>query len=272
MGLTSPFRLAYAVVRRFQSESYAQTAAALSFATLLGLVPMLAVAAALMSFFPFGAGLEAALQKFLLSNLLPEKAGGVIAKYVGTFANRVNRVTFAGVSLLAITALIQMFTIERAFNAIWRVKQRRSVTRRAAVHATAMLLGPVVFGASLAGTTFLVTTSLGWLDEPAWVTVLINKSISFVLVSVMFALLYRVVPNREVVWRHAIWGGLAAAGGFSLLQYLFSSYVVKLSSYTVLFGTFSAIPIFLSWIYASWGVILAAAILVAELPRLAPRN
>ena len=267
MWLLAPFRLLIRVAQRFQYESFAQTAAALSFATLLGLVPMIAVAVGLLSYFPFAGGLEEALRKFLLANLLPEKAGAVIAKYVGLFANRVTRITFAGVLLLGATALIQMFTIERAFNAIWRVKTSRPFARRATVHLLSLVLGPIIFGGSLMATTFLASQSLGWFDEPAWIAILVNKSISFVLVTILFALLYWGVPNKRVATHHAIVGGLMAAAGFSLLQYLFASYVTQLTSYAVLFGAFSAIPVFLSWVYASWGVVLVGAILVAEIPR-----
>jgi membrane protein len=267
MWLFAPFRLLIRIVQRFQHESFAQTAAALSFATLLGLVPMIAVAAGLLSYLPFASGLEEALRKFLLANLLPEKAGVVIAKYVGLFAHRVSRITFAGVVLLGATALIQMFTIERAFNAIWRVRTARPFARRAAVHLLSLALGPVIFGGSLMATTFLASQSLGWFDEPAWVAIVIHKGISFVLVTTLFALLYWGVPNKRVATHHALLGGLVAAGGFSLLQILFSSYVTKLTSYAVLFGAFSVIPVFLGWVYASWGIVLVGAILVAEIPR-----
>jgi membrane protein len=266
MWLLTPFRLPISVAQRFQRGGFAQTAAALSFATLLAIVPMIAVAATLISFFPFGSGLEEALRKFLLSNLLPQKAGDVIAKYVGLFAHRADRITLAGVLLLGLTALIQMFTIERAFNDIWRVKTYRPFARRAAVHGIALGLGPAIFGGSLMATTFLATASLGWLEEPAWVTVMVNKSLSFVLVTLLFALAYWGIPNKKVAVHHALMGGVLAAGGFSALQYLFASYVTKFTSYTVLFGTFSAIPVFLTWVYASWGVILVGAIFVAELP------
>ena len=269
MWLLAPFRLCLHIFQRFDRESYAQTVAALSFTTLLGLVPMIALAAALIHFIPFGQGIEDAIRKFVLGNFLPQKTGAIIAKYVGSFADRANRVTFLGVILLVLTALIQMFTIERAFNAIWRVRTNRHIARRAIVHMLAMTLGPLVFGMSLAATTFVMTKSLGWLDEPMWVTLLINKGIPFVFASLLFGLLYWKVPNRYVATHHALIGGVIAAAGFSGMQYLFSAFIVKYGTYAVLYGSFSAIPVFLTWIYASWLVIIIGAILVAEIPGLA---
>lgn len=268
MWLLAPFRLVIRIAQRFQKERYAQTVAALSFATLLGLVPMIAVAAALLNLVPFGEGIEEAIRTFLLGNLLPQKSGVVVAKYVGLFADRINRITIAGVVLLAITALIQMFTIERAFNEIWRVRTHRTVARRAVVHLLAMLLGPLVFGVTLAAITFLATMSLGWLDAPVWVGLLVNKGIPFALMAVLFGILYWQVPNRYVAVHHALIGGVLAAGGFAGMQYLFAVYVTKFNSYAVLYGSFSAVPVFLAWIYVSWLVIIFGAVLVAELPNL----
>ncbi|MBK6637852.1 MAG: YihY family inner membrane protein [Rhodocyclaceae bacterium] len=269
MWLLAPFRLCVRIFQRFDRERYAQTVAALSFTTLLGLVPMIALAAVLLHFVPFGQEFEAAIRKFVLGNFLPQKSGPIIVKYVGSFADRASRVTFLGIVLLVLTALIQMFTIERAFNEIWRVRTNRHIARRTIVHLLAMTLGPIVFGMSLAAMTFIMTKSLGWLDEPMWVTLFVNKGVPFVFASLLFGMLYWKVPNRYVATHHALIGGVIAAAGFSGMQYLFSTFIVKYGTYAVLYGSFSAIPVFLTWVYVSWLVIIIGAILVAEIPGLA---
>lgn len=267
MWLLAPFRLVVRVVRRFHNERCAQTAAALSFATLLALVPMIAVAMVLISQFPFAVSLAEALEKFFLANLLPEKSGSVIAKYMGQFAHRVDRVTFIGIAALAMTAVIQMFTIEHAFDAIWGVKLRRPLVRRVIVHAVALLLGPILLGGSLLLITYLVSASLGLINEPAWVTALIGKGLSFVLMTMILGFIYWGLPNKAVTPWHAALGGVVAASAFAGLQKTFALYISKIPAYTVLYGGFSAIPVFLVWVYASWGVVLIGALLVAELPR-----
>lgn len=264
--ILAPFRLIVSVVRRFHAERCAQTAAALSFATLLGVVPMIAVGAAIISSMPFGSGLGPALEKFLLANLLPDKAGAVIAKYVGQFAHRAERVTLIGGLLIAATAIMQMLTIEHAFNAIWKITAARPWLRRVAMHLMALLLGPLVFGGSLVAITYLASVSFGLVDEPLWVTNLFFKALPFAFMSVLFALVYWAVPNRPVRPGHAAAGGILAAIGFTLLQRLFSLYVAKLPTYAVIYGAFAAMPIFLAWLYVSWGIILAGALVTAELP------
>ena len=271
MWLLAPFRLIVRTVRRFHDEHCVQTAAALSFATLIGLVPMIAAAFALISLFPTGAGLGLALEKFLLANLLPDKAGVIIAKYIGQFASRAGRVTFFGIAVLAATALMQMLTIERAFNHIWRVKSSRPLLRRLAMHSLALLLGPLVFGASLAAISYVAGVSLGFIDEPDWVNnILLRGLLPFAFMSALFGLLYWAVPNKPVKAWHAAFGGTVAALGFVGLQKLFTLYIATgFTVNAVVYGAFSAIPVFLVWLYTSWSVILVGALLVAELPQAA---
>jgi membrane protein len=264
--ILAPFRLVVRVVRRFNVERCGQTAAALSFATLLGLVPMIAVAAAILSSLPFASSLGAGLEKFLLANLLPDKAGVVVAKYVGQFALRAERVTVIGGVLLAVTALFQMLTIERAFNVIWKIKVERPLIRRLAMHLAALLVGPLVFGGSLAAITFLASVSFGLLNEPEWSHTLHLRVLPIAFVTALFAVVYWAVPNRTVRVFHALLGGVLAAMGFALLQMLFGMFIAKLPTYTVVYGTFAAMPIFLIWLYASWGIILIGALVTAELP------
>lgn len=268
MHILSAIRLVLSVVQRFRGERLAQASAALSFATLLALVPMIMVAASMFDHLPFTDGLATALKRFLLSNLLPEKAGAVIAKIAGQFANRAESVTTIGVAALAATALMQMLTIEHTFNAIWKAKAPRLLLRRLAIHAVVLLLGPLIFGASLAGITYLASTSLGVIDEPAWVTTFVFRVLSFGFLAGLLTLSYWGVPNRAVSVWHAGVGGILAAAGFFAMQKLFAAYVVKFPTYTLIYGAFAAMPIFLIWLYASWTVIVIGALVAAELPRI----
>lgn len=265
--LLTPFHLVVRIVRRFRTEHYAQTAAALSFTTLLGLVPMIAVGAALIESLPFALKLSAALEKFLLSTLLPEKAGAVIAKYLGQFANRAARMTWIGFGALLLTGLLQMLTIEHAFNRVWNVRKHRPWLKRLGLHLLALLVGPLVFGGALFSITFLATASFGLINEPVWVRIAFSHAIPLVFLAGLFSLLYWALPNRPVTAWHAGVSGLLAALAFVGMQRLFTLYVVKLPTYTLVYGAFSTVPIFLAWLYLSWFVILVGALLTAEMSR-----
>ncbi|MBA3032672.1 MAG: YihY family inner membrane protein [Gammaproteobacteria bacterium] len=269
--LTAPFRLVGNVTRRFGSERCAQTAAALSFATLLGLVPMLIVAAVLIEHLPLAFNLGSSLENFILGTLLPEKAGVVIAKFFGQFALRGDRVTLIGLGVLAATALMQMLTIEHAFNSIWKVKKQRPWFRRLALHLLTLLAGPLVFGGALASTTYLASASFGLVNESRWAQVVFAQTMPLIFLAGLFGLLYWILPNRPVSRWHAGLSGVLAALAFVGMQRLFALYVVSFPSYTLIYGAFAAVPIFLLWLYLSWSVILVGALLTAELPKVSPR-
>jgi membrane protein len=266
MSLITPFQLIINVARRFHSERLVQTAAALSFATLLSLVPMIVVTASLIKHLPFAEGIVSALEHFLLANLLPEKAGVVVAQVVGQFADHAGRLTQIGIAVLAITALMQMLTIEYTFNAIWKIRAPRFLPRRITMHILVLLLGPLIVGAGLMAVTYLVSASLGLLAEAPWGASAVLRVLSFLLMAMLLTLAYWGVPNRAVSVGHAAVGGFLAAAGFLALQKLFALYVVGFPSYTMIYGSFVAMPIFLIWLYASWTVILAGALVTAELP------
>lgn len=270
--LTAPFRLVGNVARRFSDERCAQTAAALSFATLLGLVPMLIVAAVLIEHLPFALNLGASLEKFILGTLLPEKAGAVIAKFLGQFAQRGDRITLIGLGVLAVTALMQMLTIEHAFNSIWKVKKQRPWLRRLVLHLLTLLAGPLVFGGALASTTYLASASLGLVEQSRWAQVIFAQTMPLIFLAALFGLLYWILPNRPVSRWHAGFSGVLAALAFVGMQRLFALYVVKFPTYTLIYGAFAAMPIFLLWLYLSWSVILVGALLTAELPRVSSRR
>lgn len=262
--LLAPFRLILRVSTRFLAEHLTLTAAALSFATLLGLVPMVAVGIGLLPYLPFSADITSALGEFLLANLLPEEAGAVIATYLGKFAHRAEGALL--IAMLAATALMQTLTIEHAFNTIWKIKAKRPLLKRVAIHLIILLLGPVVFGSSLVLISLIVSISFGLINEPAWVSAEFFRALPIIFMATLFALLYGGVPNRPVSRWHALFGGVFAALCFVAMQRLFGLYVANFPVYSLMYGVFAVVPIFLVWLYLSWGVILVGALIVAELP------
>ncbi len=264
--LLAPFRLIFCVTSRLLEERFTLTAAALSFNSLLGLVPMIAVGLGLLMYFPFFSGMASVLEKFILANLLPEKAGAVIANYLGQFAHRAVVVPWLGGIALLATALMQTLTIEHAFNTIWHIKTRRHFLRRVAMHLFVLLLGPLLFGGSLALITFIASISFGFVDQPIWVSATFFRVLPVLFMAALFTLLYWGVPNKNISRWHALIGGVFASIAFVALQRLFTLYIANFPLYAMMYGAFSAVPIFLVWLYLSWGVILLGALIVAELP------
>ncbi|HKW38873.1 MAG TPA: YihY family inner membrane protein [Burkholderiales bacterium] len=254
------------VFRRFDQDRCLQIASSLTFTTLLALVPLVTIMLTLMSAFPVFSGLGEHIHAFLLANMLPDKAGEVVSRYIDQFTGRAGRLTAVGTAFLAVTAFLMMFTMERAFNSIWRVSRPRPVAQRILVYWAALTLGPVLIGASLSITSYLVGVSLGLTRATPLAGTAILWLVPFVLTWAAFTLVYFVVPNRGVKPRHALIGGLVAAFVFEIMKRSFAFYIAQIPTYTLIYGAFAVVPIFLLWVYFSWVVIVIGALITALAP------
>ena len=254
------------VFKRFNEDRCLQIASSLTFTTLLALVPLVTLTLALMAAFPIFSGLGEHIHAFLLANMLPETAGKVVTGYIEQFSGQAGRLTALGSAVLAVTAFLMMFTIERAFNTIWRVSRPRPLAQRILIYWATLTLGPVLIGASLSITSYLVGVSLGFARQSPFAGAAILGLVPFVLTCAAFTLLYYFVPNRAVKPRHALIGGLVAALVFEIMKRSFALYIAKIPTYTLVYGAFAVIPVFLLWVYFSWVVIVIGALIAALAP------
>lgn len=260
------------IVGRYVEDRCNQVAASLSFTTLLSLVPLLTVALGLFARLPEFIHMEDVLRRFLFDNLLPAKAGNIVGNYALQFSDNANQLTVIGSIILFVTAILTMLTIDHSFNAIWRVHRPRRLTKRIAMYGVGLVVGPPVIALGMALVTYAVSASLGWVHEPPWLRTALFRSLPVVFMTVLLTVLYRVVPNRSVTWRHALIGGTFAALVFALMQKLFGLFVIGLPTYRLIYGAFAALPIFLLWLYLCWTVVIIGALLTAVLPEFLGRD
>jgi membrane protein len=254
------------VARRFIEERCLQVASSLTFTTLLALVPLLAVALTLIAAFPAFRDLNAHLQAFVVENLMPESAEA-LSSYVQQFARNAGRLTALGLAILIVTGALTLMTIENEFNQIWRVSRHRRTLQRLLVYWTLVTVGPVLVGASLSLTSWLVSLSLGLVDDLPAMGIVLLRLVPFVLTVLAFALLYVAMPNRRIRRADAALGGLVAGAAFEVMKRGFGLYIAHFPTYERIYGAFATVPIFLLWIYLSWVVVLCGAVLVAVLPQ-----
>lgn len=255
------------VIRRFNEERCVQVAGSLTFTTLLALVPLITMAFAMISAFPMFEDISNQLKIFVLMNMVPEVGGKIITVYMQQFADNATGLTAIGIVFIGVTALLLMVTVERVFNVIWRVARARPVAQRLFVYWAALTIGPVLIGGSLSLTSWLVSHSMGLVTTLPRVDIVLLRVLPPVLNAVAFALLYVALPNRTVRPFDALTGGIVAAAAFELMKRGFGIYVTQFPTYTLVYGAFAAIPIFLLWVYLSWLVVLLGAVVVAVLPR-----
>jgi len=158
-----------------------------------------------------------------------------------------------------------LLTIEHAFNTIWRVTAPRPLFKRLVIHWAALTLAPLLIGASLALTWWLVGLSMGYVRHVPIFGVGVLKLLPVVLTWLAFAMLFHFVPNRHVPRAHAMIGALVAAIAFEAMNRAFGYYVSHFPTYKLVYGAFASVPVFLMWIYLSWLSILIGAVIAASL-------
>lgn len=239
-----------------QSFSYHKTgvrSAALTFYTVMSLVPVLALIFAIVKGFGldqnFNDYLYGALPQYrgildkiflFTENLLSRTRGGVMA--VGGF-------------LVLIWAVLQVFGgVEASFNNIWEVKRSRPLTRKVSDYISVIFVAPVLWVTS--NTIILTLRSNVTLMANSLVADILFGAISIIAIWAMFALIYFIVPNTKVKLSSALTAGLVAGTAFEIFQTAYFFIQTNLSAYNAIYGTFAAIPLFLIWLQASWQILL----------------
>ncbi len=253
---------------RLLEDRLLQVAGSLTFSSLVALVPVLTIALTVFSAFPVIAGFWNAIRGFILANLLPGAASKVMSVYVQQFAENAGQLTALGLVILSVAAVTMMLTIDGTFNRIWRTRRPRPLLQRLLTYWGVLTIGPLLVGASLSLTSWLVSQSMGLLGGVPGAAALALKLVPLVLTCLAFAFLYRTVPNRRVETADAMIGGLTAGLLFETIKALFGVYVRHIPTYKLVYGAFASFPIFLSWIYVSWLIVLLGAELTAALPYL----
>jgi membrane protein len=259
---------AWTLRQRFREDHMGLTASSLTFTTSIALVPFFTVALAIFTAFPMFSKLQGVLQVWLVNSLIPDNISRQVLGYLTQFARQANKLGVAGLAVLLVTAIALILTIDRTLNGIWRVRKPRPLAQRVLIYWAAITLGPLVLGASLAVTSYVISGSRGVVSSmPGGLRVLLDL-LQFFLLAGGMAALYRYVPNTFVRWSHAWAGGLFVAAGIELAKKVLTLYLSSVPTYSLVYGAFATLPILLVWIYVAWVIVLLGAVIAAYLPSL----
>ncbi|MBE5253941.1 MAG: virulence factor BrkB family protein [Enterobacterales bacterium endosymbiont of Blomia tropicalis] len=250
--------------KRINDDNMTTQAGNLAYVSLLALVPLVAVVFALFAAFPVFSDVSVQLKNFIFTNFMPA-AGNTLQRYMEQFVANVNRMTAVGAVGLIVTALLLMHSVDSALNTIWRSHKKRPLVYSFAVYWMILTLGPLLAGASLAISSYLL--SLRWVNVSG-VTSLIDQMLRiFPLLLSWFAfwLLYSIVPTRRIPPRDALIGALVAGALFELGKKGFALYVTMFPSYQLIYGVLAVIPILFLWVYWTWCIVLLGAEITATL-------
>jgi membrane protein len=259
-------------LHRFNHDGCFAASGALSYTTLVSLVPLGVVALGILSAFPNFASTRQELLDLAFRNFVPA-IGKEVAWWLDHLADAAAQATAIGIVGIAATGVLLLATVEDQLNALWRVTTPRPWGQRVMAYWTLITLGPLLIGMSLTFSTYLDAAARRVGLDPAVVVQFaagwphfFARAVPFLLELAACTLLYCLIPNCAVRWRDGALGATVAAAAIEFLKIGFALYVGAMSSYQTVYGALAAIPIFLLWMYVSWNAVLLGAVVAANLP------
>jgi len=245
-------------INRCIDDQITVNAGYLAYVTLLSLITLIAVGVAIFSAFPGFESTRMETESFLFTNFVPTSSD-VIKEHITSFAGNANQMTAVGIGFLAAIALLLIRNVDATLNRIWRIKKKRPMMISFAVYWMVLSLGPVLLGASIGVTSYIVSL-VSFADQgiPGFSGFLL-KLVPYGFSMIGFLMLYTLVPNTPVSIRAAVPGALFAAILFELTKKGFALYISHFPSYEVIYGAVATIPILFVWVYLSWVVVLLGA-------------
>ncbi len=257
-------RIVVLATRGFAADALQLRASALTYYSLLSVVPAAALAFGIAK----GFGLEAALEETLRQRLAGQE---VVLDRVIAFSHsllaetRGGLVAGVGVALLLWSLIRLLGNIEKSFNAIWGVTRPRSAVRKLTDYLAFVIVAPLLLLVSSSATVFIsgrVSAALADLGvlEPSGALVRAGlELVPFVFIWLLLSVLYLTMPNTSVSWRAGLAAGVVAGTLYQFLQFGYVQFQVGVSRYNAIYGSFAALPLFLIWVHLSWLIVLVGA-------------
>lgn len=250
----------YLCINRFTTDRLVSKASALTYSTLLAIVPIFAIAFAIARGFGVSMLMEHQVRGGFGGS---SQALETILQFVDSYLSQTKGGVFIGIGLIMLlwTVLSLISSIEITFNRIWQVKKGRSMYRKITDYSSMLLLMPILIvfsgGLSIFMSTMLKSTEDFVLLAP--IGKFLIRLIPFALTWVMFTGLYIFMPNTKVKFKHALISGILAGTAYQAFQFLYISGQLWVSRYNAIYGSFAALPLFLLWLQISWTICLFGA-------------
>ena len=260
--------LAKEIWERNRGLNLKQVAASLAFTTTLALVPMLTVASILIGYLPSVIRIKDAFQTWLLDTYMPGGINQQVFNYLNQFSSQAKGLTLIGLLGLVITTIMTLAVIESAFNQIFQVTQKRPIWKKFGVYLIATILGPILLGIGTYLSGRLLGAAEGWTESLGFGLGLVATVAPILLTTVVFTVAYKYLPYTKIQWGDAFSGAFFAAMTFELMKLAFGLFLTNVAFYKTVYGAFAIFPLALTWIYLTWWITLAGAVLVSNLPNI----
>jgi len=253
-------RIVLLVLKKFSFDRMPVRASGLVYATLMSIVPLLAVVFSLLK----GFGYHNELQPFLEQLLQPlgEQAVEMIVPTIIGFVENASVAALGAVGFLIflLSSISIVNTMERSFNDIWVIQKSRSLKRKFTDYLSILILGPVLALIVLAVTASLQNyTLVRTIGDNPLVQIFANGVTPFITSWIVFTFLFLFIPNTKVRFLSALYGALIAGTLWQLMNFFFTEFIVysyQSGTKAALYASFAVIPLFLIWLFFSWLVVL----------------
>lgn len=250
--------------RRFTSKGCMQKASALTYYSLLSIVPVVAMIFGIAK----GFGFEKILEEMLLEKFADKKPMFLqVFEFSNSLLSNTHGGMIAGIGLVVLfwSVMKVLTNVEMTLNDIWDVKAQRSIPRKVSDYFSIMFLAPVLLIISNSATLYIsnavpmLISKIPLLNHSIGLVIFAFKILPFSLVWLGFAIIYMIMPNTKVTFKSAIIGGIIAGIIFQLVQWVYIRFQVGVASYNAIYGSFAALPLFLIWLQLSWFIVLLGA-------------
>lgn len=255
-------RLIWAIGRDLAGGQLTLRAMSLVYTTLLSLVPLLAISFSILK----GFGVHNQIEPFLYNAMEPlgERRDEIVAGIIGFVDNvQVGVLGSVGFLLLFYTVVSLMQKIEQAFNEVWQISRRRSLTERFRDYLSVIIIGPVLVFSSLGITATVMSdplmTSVTDVPGVGWTLTMLGRLVPIAMVVLAFTFIYMFVPYTRVRVLPAFTGGLIAGILWNSLGLAFAWFVAQANRYTAIYSGFATPILFMIWLYVGWLILLLGA-------------
>lgn len=242
-------------LRAFVDARITSRASALSFSSIMAVVPIAAVVFGVARGFGFSKYIEQWFREILASQ--PQVAQTIIG-FVNSYLVNVKSGVILGIGVVVMlyTAIMLISSIESIFNDIWHVADSRGWISTIIDYVAFIVLLPFAV-VLISGINIFITSTSEHLNEYVAPIVKIGLTMApYVVISIMFIIIYKVMPNTKVKLASVVWPGILAGIAMQLLQLVYIHVQLWASSYNAIYGSFAALPLFMLWVQFSWIICL----------------
>jgi membrane protein len=257
-------RIIILAAKGFRKNRINLHASALTFYSMLSVVPVVALAFGISKGFGFEEKLEKLIHDFFAGREDLKAAADYLIEFANNMLVRINGGFIAGIGLVVLLwSVMQLLgNIEDSFNAIWEIKKARPFIRKFSDYTSMMLILPVLFLLSTSATFYLsnfVNGSTGFLQYLGPAVAFLIKLVPYLIIYLLFTLLYVVMPNTKVIFKYGLLAAFITGTIYQIIQWIYFEIQVGVSRYGAIYGSFLLIPFFLVWMQLSWLIVLLGA-------------